>query len=248
MSAATTTTAATLTSTTAPGKIFLSRSELADHYKSDWHKYNLKRREAGLPLLEEHEFQTRWEAALALRQEKEKTTTGTDHIKSSNKSSKKHHKKTKAVRLQEQHLVQVPSRRKSPTVETENVQVDRGDDETMEDERNSPVTDTQEVPEIDPKQSLFDSHRSDTLQENVKYMQLKYGFFIPDQGTVTDFLSFSVLGLVSLNLTNQTNFFPMPLCAAFLLLATECLVDLEGLLGYCHEKIKLGHYCLYCEK
>jgi pre-60S factor REI1 len=28
----------------------------------------------------------------------------------------------------------------------------------------------------------------------------------------------------------------------------ECLIDLEGLLGYCHEKIKLGHYCLYCEK
>ena len=24
--------------------------------------------------------------------------------------------------------------------------------------------------------------------------------------------------------------------------------DLEGLLGYCQEKIKLGHYCLYCEK
>jgi pre-60S factor REI1 len=29
---------------------------------------------------------------------------------------------------------------------------------------------------------------------------------------------------------------------------SECLVDLEGLLGYCHEKSKLGHYCLYCEK
>ena len=25
-------------------------------------------------------------------------------------------------------------------------------------------------------------------------------------------------------------------------------MDLEGLLGYCQEKIKLGHYCLYCEK
>jgi pre-60S factor REI1 len=33
-----------------------------------------------------------------------------------------------------------------------------------------------------------------------------------------------------------------------LFLFLECLIDLEGLLGYCHEKIKLGHYCLYCEK
>ena len=61
-----------LSSTTAPGKVFGSRAELADHYKSDWHKYNLKRREAGLPLLGEQDFQARWEAALALRAEKEK--------------------------------------------------------------------------------------------------------------------------------------------------------------------------------
>jgi pre-60S factor REI1 len=32
------------------------------------------------------------------------------------------------------------------------------------------------------------------------------------------------------------------------LCALEFLVDLEGLLGYSQEKIKLGHYCLYCEK
>merc|ERR1712012_636059 len=26
----------------------------------------------------------------------------------------------------------------------------------------------------------------------------------------------------------------------------EYLIDAEGFLGYCQEKIKLGHYCLYC--
>jgi len=71
------------------------------------------------------------------------------------------------------------------------------------------LAESQENPEIDPKQSLFDQHRSNTLMENVEYMQNEYGFFLPDQ---------------------------------------DCLVDVEGLLGYCHEKIKLGHYCLYCEK
>ena len=54
------------TSTTAPGKSFNSRAELAAHYASDWHRYNLKRREAGLPLLGESDFQARYEAALAL--------------------------------------------------------------------------------------------------------------------------------------------------------------------------------------
>jgi len=30
-----------LASTTAPGKFFSSRTELQEHYRSDWHKYNL---------------------------------------------------------------------------------------------------------------------------------------------------------------------------------------------------------------
>ena len=60
-----------LTSTTAPGKIFSSRSELAEHYKSDWHKYNLKRREAGMNMLTFDEFSARLEAAMTLRKERD---------------------------------------------------------------------------------------------------------------------------------------------------------------------------------
>jgi pre-60S factor REI1 len=181
-----------LTSTTAPGKVFSSRSELADHYKSDWHKYNLKRREAGLPLLEEQEFRARWEAALALRQEKEKAT-GRDHLKLSSKRSGKKHHKDKPFTQQHQQQQQQASTSKSPVVaggETETPAAANsgggGDDVTMEDEEaDGPAdaaADAHESPEIDPKQSLFDSHRSDTLEGNVAYMQRKYGFFIPDQG------------------------------------------------------------------
>lgn len=136
----------TFTSTTAPEKVFSSRSELAEHYKSDWHKYNLKRREAGLPLLKEVDFQARWEAALALKKEKElKARSGTDHIKNPEKN------KTKA-------------KRDSTRTGSEGVAA------------------SQEKPEIEPKQSLFDSHQSESLQENVGYMHKKFGFFIPDQG------------------------------------------------------------------
>ena len=140
---------ASLTSTTAPGKTFSSRAELAEHYKSDWHKYNLKRREAGLPLLKEADFQARWEAALALKREKEaKAESGKDHIKNSKKKTKKDLKKSKG-----------PSN------------------------NNKEIAASQENPVIEPKQSLFDSNMSESLQENVTYMQKKFGFFIPDQGT-----------------------------------------------------------------
>lgn len=163
--------ASALTSTTAPGKVFSSRAELAEHYKSDWHKYNLKRREAGLPLLAENDFTARWEAALALKREKDaKSKNGKDHIKNPQKKNKKKN---------------------------------NGEKSSI----NESIAASQENPDINPYQSLFDSNISDSLEENLSYMNKKYGFFIPD---------------------------------------SEHLSDLEGLLGYCHEKIKLGHYCLYC--
>ena len=211
-----------LTSTTAPGSTFASRSELADHYKSDWHKYNLKRREAGLTLLEEKEFKARLQAALALRKEKEKKN-GTDHIKNLNKkdySKKKQNKKTNNNKVNNNAVISSSDdtkmeveEGKPPSEENSDNNDNSNNDETTKATRSSrlpaALVESQENPEIDPKQCLFDQHQSETLEENVKYMQKAYGFFLPDQ---------------------------------------DCLVDLEGLLGYAHEKIKLGHYCLYCEK
>ena len=48
-----------LTSTTAPGVLFANRAELAAHYQTDWHRYNLKRREAGLAVLLYPDFMAR---------------------------------------------------------------------------------------------------------------------------------------------------------------------------------------------
>ncbi|GAX13322.1 pre-60S factor REI1 [Fistulifera solaris] len=190
-----------LASTTAPGKLFASREELAAHYKSDWHKYNLKRREAGLPMLLEPDFQARLDAALALRQEKE---TGTSHLK---KESKKHFKKKRNGISQ----VSQASAYDRMTKETETPTTDSVDVEPTA-ENSYPTTEEPAAPEaieIEPRQCLFDRHMSVSVQANVERMQRKYGFFIPD---------------------------------------AEYLTDLTGLVGYCHEKIKLGHVCLYCQK
>jgi len=182
-----------LTSTTAPGKVFSSRSELAEHYKSDWHRYNLKRREAGLPLLQEADFQARLEAALALKKEREgkQERSGTDHLKNKNK--------------------------KQVTIKSQAAAYDRIKDGAQEesegageDDMNEPTSQVEEEPPvIEPRQCLFDKHMSPSVEANLERMQRKYGFFVPDQ---------------------------------------EYLVDMEGLIGYCHEKIKLGHYCLYCQR
>jgi pre-60S factor REI1 len=170
------------TSTTAPGKVFSSRAQLAEHYKSDWHKYNLKRREAGLPLLERTDFQARWEAALALRTEKEaKERTGTDHLKNSKKNKKK----------KQQQLLQQPEDKQKPQnkdpsetvtdIDTASASSVQGPKQLKPD-----LAASQENAEIEPKQCLFDSHISDSLEQNIQYMQKNYGFFIPDRGKLFD--------------------------------------------------------------
>jgi len=204
-----------MTSTTAPGKTFATRGEIADHYKSDWHKYNLKRREAGLPLVEEKEFQMRLEAALAMRKEKEKHT-GTDHIKNINSKKNKNKQKNKKEKSETAKATATAKSdggaSSSSSADTEMVSADKNASEEAEAPKPkipAALAESQENPEIDPKQCLFDQHKSKTLKENLHYMQQKYGFFLPDK---------------------------------------ECLVDAEGIVGYCHEKIKLGHFCLYCEQ
>lgn len=196
-----------LTSTTAPGKTFATRSELAEHYKSDWHKYNLKRREANMPMLTFDEFSARLEAAMALRREREgrAARSGKDHLKNKGASSSIKNVKTtgqriskRQMRAQERQGTTIPTVQAVIKEEPESVE----EDATVAEEEEDP-------PEINPRQSLFDKHISVDVETNLDYMHKKYGFFVPDQ---------------------------------------EFLVDKTGLVGYCAEKIKLGHTCLYCQK
>lgn len=205
-----------LTSTTAPGKVFSSRADLAAHYKSDWHRYNLKRREAGLPVLLEGDFQARLEAAKALRQDKQ---AGKDHLK---RNKKKFHGRKKQSLQGSVQVLQAPAYDRIKEKEQQQELKDNKESEQAAEgdtaEESTDVTPSGPTPqqlaeeaaiEIDPRQCLFDRHLSADVKANADRMHRKYGFFIPDQ---------------------------------------EYLSDLEGLLGYCHEKIKLGHVCLYCQR
>jgi pre-60S factor REI1 len=207
-----------LTSTTAPGKVFHSRAELAEHYKSDWHKYNLKRREAGLPLLGEQDFTARLEAALALKREREgrEERSGTDHLKNGSQIRKKRDKKKNDQQQQLGDATAVSQVaaydriKNQPKQSSDKQKVEDGitmEEDGVEEDVN--MMKEEDSPVVEPRQCLFDKHMSPSLEANVERMQRKYGFFVPDQ---------------------------------------EYLVDKEGLVGYCHEKIKLGHVCLYCQR
>ena len=48
---------------TAPGVVFDDKAAFTAHYKSEWHRYNLKRRTAQLPMVSLEEFERRRAAA-----------------------------------------------------------------------------------------------------------------------------------------------------------------------------------------
>ena len=197
-----------LTCTTAPGHVFANRGELAEHYKSDWHAYNLKRRQAGLKLLTRLEFAARLQAAQAARREQEllQQTQKQSHLKKDKKhKNKKDNKPSKMLMVATNETNETAE----STIPTSISVSDAREDQVMTEP--SAATDAEEPASItiDPCQSLYDSHVSPSLDDNVNYMRKHYDWFIPD---------------------------------------ADYLVDLEGLLGYCHEKISIGHMCLQCHQ
>jgi hypothetical protein len=65
---------------TAPGILFANPNALRQHYKSDWHRYNLKRKVAGLPPITSAQFHKRREAALRLRAQAGEPQKGKSHL------------------------------------------------------------------------------------------------------------------------------------------------------------------------
>ena len=68
-----------LTCHTAPGVTFTTMDELKEHYRSDWHRYNLKRKVAGLPVVGRELFERVMAQAGAASAGKKET--GRDHLK-----------------------------------------------------------------------------------------------------------------------------------------------------------------------
>jgi len=64
---------------TAPGVVFTSMDDLKEHYRSDWHRYNLKRKVAGLPVVGKELFERVMVQAGAAAQKLKQTGTG--HLK-----------------------------------------------------------------------------------------------------------------------------------------------------------------------
>lgn len=192
------------------------------HYKSDWHRYNLKRKVAELPPITVEEFQKR---VIAQRNKDDKQREGetpsckickknfnTQNQYENHLSSKKHKEKSArhdsiSEAVNEEAIgdgdpVPEESSSGSGKRSTDDMEADSDvesidSDEWIEDTENP----------VKNNDCLFCSHHSRSLVRNLKHMTMAHSFFIPDP---------------------------------------EYCVDIKGLLTYLGEKIFAGFLCIWC--
>lgn len=209
---------------------FQSTTIQRDHYKTDWHRYNLKRKVAELPPVTNEEFRRR---VLLVQQENEdetkskkhtycsvcKKSFASDHSFQNHSLSKKHTDLFKKVE-DDKDVAQPSVKNLKPPSET----LDFANQRCSDDEDSSVETASSGTEEIDSDEwnelisednpilkndCLFCFHHSASLTKNVKHMSISHSFFIPH---------------------------------------IEYLTDLKGLLLYLGEKICQGHICIWCNE
>ncbi|KAL0053774.1 hypothetical protein WJX82_010594 [Trebouxia sp. C0006] len=185
---------------TTSGTYFSDKDSLAEHYKSDFHKYNLKRKVAGLPPVTKEWFDSRKEllsstATVGPVQKfwydpltKKKFSTENTYLAHVN--SKKYKDLLKKTG-QDAPAPVVTARRgdtagattTAPTAAQSaskpgyNMAVPNASDE---------ASSAQDVEEWDLKRSFFDNHMSSSMEANLEYMFKHFGFYLPDAEYLSD--------------------------------------------------------------
>ena len=174
---------------TAPGVLFDTPQALRDHYKTDWHRYNLKRKVAGLPPISAASFQKRREAAIALRKQSSTPEKGKDHLNKSKQSKKQQKKSAKSPKrsvIREQAGETKGETKTSSHGNEEGQATKPSTDATVERIDIETVTATQLRRAANPLFSIFDRQEFASVEENMEHMYNKYNFQLPDTKFIDD--------------------------------------------------------------
>ncbi|KAK6198807.1 C2H2 type zinc-finger-domain-containing protein [Scheffersomyces amazonensis] len=211
------------------GLNFPGAEDQRSHMKSEWHRYNLKRRVAQLPPIDEHLFNTKV-ANLSVEDEKETPVKGEKQMtkKEQRRREKEaiQEKKRQILGVAKQAMIakmkeqgqelpvkqvvteqveqtETPEQTETEKIEPEELTEEQQEQKIIEEKESNRI-------EITPTTCLF-SHPKynkvfDTVDENIDHMFKNFGLYIPEK---------------------------------------TYLVDKEGLIGYLGEKISYG-FCIAC--
>jgi len=222
---------------------FGSPDEQKDHFRMDWHRYNLKRKVVELPPVTEEQFNLRMHKVLQEKQAqaasdpKHKQQAKREEIKKAGglKTMTKCvacNKTFTSANAYENHLASkkhLANAKKNPeaanAVETvaKQLEIVSLDGEAENGEPSAPA----------PSDEMTEEEIAASLEEYRKQVPLEKEDCIFCAHHATDF------DACSAHMLKEHGFF-IP--------DVDFLVDLAGLVGYLAEKVKLGQMCLYCNK
>ena len=188
------------------------------HYKTDWHRYNLKRKVAELPPVTAENFKQRVLTQRAVAEEQTKHEVcqvckkhfSSENSYTSHLRSRKH--KDKLAQTDNNGANETSDSTDPDKLVTEKNLANSKENEdavdsnkALEDELS---TDSDCEPEpLEISECLFCPHTSKDLEASLKHMSLVHGFFIPD---------------------------------------LDYLADIKGLISYLCEKVGVGYMCVLC--
>jgi len=168
------------------------------HYKTDWHRYNLKRKVIDLPPVTAEEFQKRVLAQREANAEQEKPGIVYCDVCKKHFSSQNSYETHIQSRKHRETLAKAERLAKKDTkdfieVNNEiNIQKNTSEDDAASTEPNND-TDEEFTPEpLDITECLFCPHDSVDVESSLRHMARSHGFMIPDLDYLVD-----VKGLVS---------------------------------------------------
>lgn len=156
---------------------FKSPVDQSVHYRSDWHRYNLKRKCVGLSPIDGETFIKKIaeaKAAESTKKEPEKSYCNECRKLYSTKNAYNNHLTSKRHKENVKNNLSKPAEEKVAPAAKKQQQVDE--------EGEMDGSDIEDVDEFDlePEDCLFCNNSADSVDENLKHMRLSHGFCIPD--------------------------------------------------------------------
>lgn len=159
-----------------------------EHYKTDWHRYNLKRRVAELPPVTAEEFQNRVIQQKSAEIDALKETIlycnachknfSSQNAHDNHMNSRKHKENLEKFNKEDNNkeittkIINEPKKLEQPTPVIEDIdEIEEIDSDEWEEVIENPIADNK---------CIFCDHQSDDLIENLKHMSIAHSFFIPD--------------------------------------------------------------------
>lgn len=216
---------------------FTKSEDQREHMKSDWHRYNLKRRVAQLPPISELMFNTKVSTVVDKKKEAEdeevqKLGDAMKHVQISAKQQRKKQreelleKKRKLLELAKNRLVSNGGR----------VKLDADGKVIVE---KKEITEEEQKLKDDVKEALrIEEQESNNLEENLIKEKLANKVDTP----VTRCIFCSHVEFANVEETFEHLF----KAHGMYIPERKYLVNSEGLLGYLYEKIGFGNVCLSC--